>query len=87
MVHLVVFVGDLPAVRAVAEQMKLYVQGWIPVNETTWLVGYHQGATVLRDLVGSHAGVDVLVVQLTGGWGTRGLQNVAQWLTGARNAF
>jgi hypothetical protein len=90
MVYVVVLRGTPNAVTMAHQQLVLTSNGWEQLGPNVYLVGQEEArAESLRNFLRRQPGVDVAVLQLSGGWATGGntFGNIAQWLRAAQHMF
>jgi hypothetical protein len=64
------------------------MDAWVRLRPGVYVVATNIAAAQLRDLLGGVAyNIQVLVAQLTGAWGTVGMNEVANWMAQVKRAF
>ncbi len=71
--------------RLIAELQRVS-DGWVRLDDQSWIVFSELDANALRDCVGAVAAA-ALVLHLSGGWASKGFEDAAGWLKQARGRF
>lgn len=88
MIHAVVIEGTPAALARSTQIITGFAGGWTKVQSNLWVIETRMSARDVRDLLTANVrGLQIVVMELSGGWASTGFPEQTNWLKSADGYF